>query len=198
MKCGEICARSARTSASASRARDASSSASSTCADTQRATSVVVRARTAVVSSVTATRVPTTRSSTTIGATTNQVPEPSADIGAVTAERPVSRTEATCSIRSDSDPGPSPERTRSVSVSATPREPSSVRRCREAAVAASGVSPSRSAGAASDAVCSVAKVARSASLPRSRRWNSSRRASARTTSTAAAAATIATGVMRRP
>ena len=33
-----------------------------------------------------------------------------------------------------------------MSVSATPREPSSVRRWREAAVAASGVSPSRSAG----------------------------------------------------
>ena len=43
MKCGLICARSARTSASISRVRDASSSASSSCPDTQRATSSAAR-----------------------------------------------------------------------------------------------------------------------------------------------------------
>ena len=45
MKCGLICARRARTSASASAARDASSSPSSTCAATQSATSPVDRTR---------------------------------------------------------------------------------------------------------------------------------------------------------
>ncbi len=47
MKCGEICARSARISASINRVRDRSSSASSSCTDTQRATSVVARTSTA-------------------------------------------------------------------------------------------------------------------------------------------------------
>ena len=45
MKCGLIWARSARTSASISRVRDASSSASSSWPETQRATSSVARAR---------------------------------------------------------------------------------------------------------------------------------------------------------
>ena len=43
MKCGEIWARSARTSASAIRARDRSSSARSSCPETNRATSSVAR-----------------------------------------------------------------------------------------------------------------------------------------------------------
>ena len=48
MKCGEIWARSARTSASTSRRRDASSSARSSCPETQAATSSVARTRPAV------------------------------------------------------------------------------------------------------------------------------------------------------
>ena len=52
-----------------------------------------------------------------------------------------------------------------VSVIATAAVPSRLRRCRRLRSTDSGFSPSRSAGEASDAVCSVRKVARSASLP---------------------------------
>ena len=69
MKCGLIWARRARTSASMSRVRDASSSASSSWPDTQRATSFVARTRPAEARSVKTWRVPTTFSSTSRGAT---------------------------------------------------------------------------------------------------------------------------------
>src|SRR6478736_5001536 len=69
MKCGLICARRARTSASMSRVREASSSASSSCPDTQRATSFVARTRPAEARPVKTCSVPTTFSSTSSGAT---------------------------------------------------------------------------------------------------------------------------------
>lgn len=47
MKCGDICARSALISASISRVRDRSSSDSSSCTETHRATSVAARTSTA-------------------------------------------------------------------------------------------------------------------------------------------------------
>jgi hypothetical protein len=70
MKCGLIWARSARTSASISRVRLASSSASSSCPDTHCATSSAARASPALWYGANAARVPTTRSSTTSGLTT--------------------------------------------------------------------------------------------------------------------------------
>ena len=70
MKCGLICARSARTSASISRVREASSSASSSWPETHCATSSAARARPAVGYGANAASVPTIRSSTTSGLTT--------------------------------------------------------------------------------------------------------------------------------
>jgi hypothetical protein len=70
MKCGLICARRARTSASINRVREASSSASSRFPDTQRATSATARTSPAEADEVKACRVPTTLSSTTSGLTT--------------------------------------------------------------------------------------------------------------------------------
>ncbi len=67
MKCGLICARSARTSARISRWRDSSSSASSSWPETQLATSSVARSRLADGWSVSATSAPATRSSITSG-----------------------------------------------------------------------------------------------------------------------------------
>ena len=70
MKWGEIWARRARTSASASRARDTSSSASSTWVETHRATSAAARIRPGRASEPKAPSVPTTSSPTTIGTMT--------------------------------------------------------------------------------------------------------------------------------
>ncbi len=70
MKCGLICARRARTSASISLLRDASSSASSSWEDTQPATSSVARTSPASADTVKTCSVPTTFSSTTRGVTT--------------------------------------------------------------------------------------------------------------------------------
>ena len=67
MKCGEIWARKARTSASTSRRRDASSSARASWPETHAATSSVARTRPAVGYGVPTTRCPTTSSSTTSG-----------------------------------------------------------------------------------------------------------------------------------
>ncbi len=69
MKCGLIWARSARTSASISRVRLASSSASASWPDTHCATSSVARSSPAEVEVPNTCSVPTTRSSTTSGAT---------------------------------------------------------------------------------------------------------------------------------
>ena len=70
MKCGLICARSARTSASISSVRLASSSASSSWPETHCAVSSAARARPPVGYGANAASVPTIRSSTTSGLTT--------------------------------------------------------------------------------------------------------------------------------
>ena len=170
MKCGEICARSARTSASTNRRRDASSSARSSWPDTQAATSSVARTSPAVGYGVPTTTCPTTSSSTTSGlrmtCCTGQLTRwhPSSDWPAILVDSVVWASAATWS--SWWPPRPSQASTRSVSVNATAGAPSSARRCRMLRSALASVSPSRSAGPASDASCSVRNVARSASVPR--------------------------------
>ena len=175
MKCGEICARSAFTSASARRAREASSSASSSCPDTHVATSEVARTRPAGAASSNAASAPTTRPSTTSGASTAyRMGQPASGhatrSGPTTCGRPAARSVVASAGAEGACRSCSPDQatSRSVSTSATPRAPSRVRRCRAADPAVSGSRPRRRSGAANDAVWRVWKVARSALEPRSR------------------------------
>ena len=176
MKCGLIWARSARSSASIARFRERSSSASSTCEETHSATSSAARTRPAVASGPYAISVPTTRSSPVTGTTTAERMSHSLSSQATrrasrTIGRPVRSTSAACAIAAVECCRPAPSQASTVvpSVSATAVVPSSVRRCLAARLAPAGVRPSRRCGAASEAVCKVAKVARSLGPPSSRR-----------------------------
>ncbi len=117
--------------------------------------------------------VPTIRSSTTSGLTTAvRTAQPGTSHGSSPRPkdwvRPFSTVVATSALTWPSWCAPSPSHARqpAVSVTASAGVPSRSRRCRTARSALALVSPSRSAGEASDAVCSVRKVARSASDPR--------------------------------
>ena len=156
MKWGEIWARSARTSASASRARDTSSSASSTWVETQRATSLVARMRPGRVSDPKAPSVPTTSSPTTTGTITA---ERMAQYGSLqlrsaavmTLARPVATTPAASAAAWGPwwSATPSQARRSVSSVRATAGQPSSWWRARIDLAAAVRVSPARNGGAAS-------------------------------------------------
>ncbi len=117
--------------------------------------------------------VPTIRSSTTSGLTSAvRTGQPGTSHGRSLrlklCVRPFSTVVATsfCTWSSWCAPSPSHARQEAVSVTASAGVPSRSRRCRTARSALALVSPSRSAGEASEAVCSVRNVARSASDPR--------------------------------
>ena len=206
MKCGLICARSARTSARASRARDGSSSASSSWVDTQRAVSRVActspGAGRAV--EVSATSAPTTRSSAASGTTT--APRTGQSDGRRAAPRagrrsgarsPAGRRARERHSRSAWwSPAPSQTSGRSASVIASAGEPSSVRRCRDDLPAGRPVSPARSGGAAREAVCRVSNVARSADVAKRRRDRT--RPTAQTDSTTTSSSATTSHAVRTP
>ena len=171
MKCGLIWARRARTSASISAVRESSSCASSSWPETQAATSLAARTRLPVACGAPTTRVPTSTSSTTSGLMTScrtgQPRRPQAVVSAIRVGAPSGRSAMTRAVSAAWWwPTPSQASTPLVSVSATAGVPSSARRWRRLRSALASVSPSRSAGAASEAVWRVRKVARSASVPR--------------------------------
>src|SRR6478672_4214550 len=172
MKWGLICARRARTSASISRLRERSSSASSSCPLTHDATSSAARTRPPVVCGAPTTSAPTRVSSTTSGLT----------IACVTWQPPSSQTRVRSSriiVRPVSatwlivpaswlrwcEPRPSHASSPLVSPSPAAGVPSRARRWRTDRSALADVRPSRSAGLAREALCSARKAARSASPP---------------------------------
>ncbi len=162
MKCGLICARRARTSASISRVREASSSASSSCPETQRATSFVARTSPAEARPVKTCRVPTTFSSTSSGATmawrtTHDGSAQATSAPSTTVVRPWARVpaEITAGWWAWCERPPSHASSPVVSVIATAVAPRSERRCLSDFSAAAGVRPIRSGGEASRAVCRV-------------------------------------------
>ena len=149
MKCGLICARRARTSASISRVRLASSSASSSWPLTHCATSSAARARPAVACGENTWSVPTTRSSTTSGLTIAvRISQPG------TSQREVARgrTSGCCRARRSrpragrtgprgAGPAPCHASAAAVSVSASAGVPSRSCRCRRLRSALSRVQP---------------------------------------------------------
>lgn len=158
MKCGEICARRALSSASTARARDWSSWASSSCEETQRATSHTARVSATEAAVLYAASVPTVSPSTTSGAITASRTVQSSlphSIQSSSLTRPVAMTSFACVYASDSCrcPLPSQASSCSESVMATAVVSSSRRRCRAALRAESADRPSRSAGAARETVC---------------------------------------------
>jgi hypothetical protein len=170
MKCGEICARRARISASIARVRDWSSWASSSWDETQRATSQTARVSATDAVPLYAASVPTGRPSTISGAITasrtgqSSLPQ---SIQSSSFTRPVATTflawiSASSLCRS---PPPSQARSRSASVMTTASVPRRRRRCRAALRADSGERPSRSTGAAKDTLCIASYAARSVGVP---------------------------------
>ena len=162
MKCGLICARRARNSASMTRVRCRPSSASSIWVEIQRASSSVARTSPAEVERPYAARTATTWSSATIGA---KMPDL---IGQSGSPHVISRSVSTrvrpevntgCACRGMSPrwwvPAPSHASVPPVSLIATASEPSIERRCLVARDAPSGVSPSRNERVAKDTVCRV-------------------------------------------
>src|SRR5215207_2120811 len=192
MKCGLICARRARTSASASAVRDASSSPSSTCAATQSATSPVARTRPARTGAANATIAPTARPSARMGAATASVSASPRVMRRCTCALPDALAAAarrSATARTDSSPSivTAPER----SITARLSQARSARRWRTARIASGSPRPPRRCFAARDARCSVWYVARSTSVPRSFEAMTMRRRSS-TTPTASAPATTPT------
>ena len=176
MKCGLIWARSARTSASISRVRRGVELGELELAGDPAGDLVGGPDQAGGRGTARTTcRVPTTRSSTTSGLTTAcRTGQPAVVAGA--GRRGRATRVLPCVDRRAGERGalvargaaerrPRPAAP-AVSVSATAGVPSRSRRCRMLRSALAAVSPSRSAGEASEAVCSVRKVARSASVPR--------------------------------
>ena len=159
MKCGLICARSARTSASISRVRDASSSASSSWAETQPGHLVRRAHQTGARRSAPyAARLPTTRSSTMSGATTATLIGQSGSAqatsrGAEHLGAPAARSRAACvdgASRCVASPAPSQASSVLAVGDRDGRGAEQLAQVRAARLAPAAVSPARSGGAASD------------------------------------------------
>src|SRR5882757_3303920 len=128
---------------------------------------------------------PTTRPSTTSGTTTAlRIGQPTSSHSTASAGttqgRPACIASLACSTACAACrlPGPSQASSTPSPTTASAGVPSRARRCRAARRADSGVSPSRSGGAASEAACRVAKAARSAGVPKPLRPRTSQNSTA--------------------